>query len=126
MAELKEFTNTLTWGTAPACSEHCNAIDRGYGYMVKKEMNHIMFEEFLTDDKNLEMWEDGFSASDVRILITQFLGEAVRRVNGNHSAMMAYFARTGCLMTTDGTGDEEIKMTQWPSYSFKRTVQEVC
>ena len=81
MAKLKEAANMMTWGTAAACSEHTNPIDRGYGAAVKREISHIVFEEYLQDDDNLALWEKGHSASDIRILLTTFVGEAVRRVN---------------------------------------------
>ena len=60
------------------------------------------------------------SASDRRILLTQWVAEAVRRVNVNANALWRYFEKTGCLLTLDGSSDELTISGKW-QVQFKGT-----
>ena len=95
-------------------------IDQGLGREVKREMDGISME-WLEDDGNLALWEVGLGASDLRILITQWAGEAWRRVLAG-DYVWKYFQRTGCLVTLDGSGDAGIKMQGVEGFKFDRPV----
>mmetsp|Transcript_35205 Transcript_35205/g.86357 ORF Transcript_35205/g.86357 Transcript_35205/m.86357 type:complete len:924 (-) Transcript_35205:243-3014(-) len=110
--------NTLPWFLVKDGTELVQPIDQGFGREIKREMDTLTLE-WLEDDDNLALWESGFSASDVRVMLTQWVGEAYRRVLQDDT-VWKYFQRTGCLMTLDGSGDAGIKLQGVEEYSFDR------
>lgn len=73
-------------------------------------------DKWLENDANLDRWtgmsaQKGFTASERRILITQWVGEAYKRLQeiDYKSFRWNCFEKTGCLMTADNSGDEKIK-----------------
>jgi hypothetical protein len=93
-------------------------IDQGLGREVKREIDEVCLE-WLEDDVNLALWEEGFGVSDLRVLITQWAGEAWRRVLAG-DYVWKYFQRTGCLVTLDGSGDAGIKFQGIEDFKFER------
>ena len=76
------------------------------------------------ESDNLEVWERGLTASECRILISNFVAAANDEVMKNESSC---FRRCGVLLTLDGTGDELIKpqgCTKLP-ISIPETVNQV-
>ena len=61
------------------------------------------------ESDNLEVWERGLTASERRILISNFVAVANDEVMKNESSCLSCFRRCGVLLTLDGTGDELIK-----------------
>ena len=55
-----------------------------------------------------------------RILITQWVGEAYKKLNGTHydSFRQNCFIKTGCLMTADGSNDDKIIPEGLPDYKI--------
>ena len=68
------------------------------------------------------MWtgasERKLSASDRRILMTQWVGEANLKLQGEHykGFRKNCFTKTGCLITVDGSDDDKIKPEGLPDY----------
>ena len=95
------------------------AVDRGYGRAVQCE---IMLQQDLccdANEENYERWESGsLSAGDRRILMSFWLGAAVKVVNGKLSALEKYMGHAGLLMTADGSDDDLIKLEGLPK-NFK-------
>ena len=60
----------------------------------------------------MEKWEDGkHTASDKRILITQWVGSAWEKLFTNESFHSdRYFEHTGCLLTLDGSEDDKVNI----------------
>ena len=58
------------------------------------------------------------TASDRRILITHWVGEANKKLQGDAYASFrkGCFLRTGCLITADGSDDDKIKPEGLPDY----------
>ena len=48
------------------------------------------------------------TASDRRVLLTKWVATAVHTVDSRAGCRFCLFAKTGSLMTTDGTGDARI------------------
>ena len=78
----------------------------------------ISLEEWLEDDENLKLWEDGkLTESDKRVLITKFVGSAWEKIfsRSDFSADI-YFQRTGCLLTLDGSDDHLVNIEGLKDY----------
>jgi len=78
----------------------------------------ISLEEWLEDDENLKLWEDGkLTKSDKRVLITKFVGSAWEKIfsRSDFSADI-YFQRTGCLLTCDGSDDHLVNIEGLKDY----------
>eukprot|EP00854_Cymbomonas_tetramitiformis_P014391 gene14391-17019_t len=71
-------------------------IDQGVGNEIKKECGNVQ-DEYLVVPGNLEKWTEGFTASERRILITEWVAEACDRVF-NRLDIVKLFLRTGMGM----------------------------
>ena len=89
------------------------------GAQLKADYNQVQ-EEWLEDPENLEKWEQqSISAGDRRILITHWLADAAERFRKRGQAICASsWARTGCGMSMDGSGDDAIVVSGVNNYSF--------
>ena len=103
--------------TPPDCTELTQAVDAGLGRNLKvltaKEM-----DEWMEVKDNLEKWENGkLSASDKRILITQWVGAAWEKLFSDDSYHPGRcFERTGCLLTLDGSEDDKVNIQGFPKH----------
>ena len=60
---------------------------------------------------NLEKWESNkLTASDRRVLITQWVGPAMDIVDNRPDYRFRLFGKCGMAMTVDGSGDERITL----------------
>lgn len=103
----------------PECTTFMQAGDGGLGRNTKFLVNKH-FEHWLQDDVHLDKWKNGsFTASEKRILITQFVGEAWEEMflSGKYHPT-SYFEKTGTLLTLDGSKDAKIKMDGIPSFKM--------
>ena len=87
-------------------------VDSGYGYLVKKLIAKAQ-DEWLELEDNVDKWmghSKNLSASDRRILITQWVGEAYEKINSPDYDHFRWrcFQKTGCLITANGSEDKEI------------------
>ena len=77
--------------------------------------------EWLLDGNSVELWESNkLTVSDRRILITQWIGRAVEKIDSDIENRTGLFEKTGLAMTADGSDDNVIRlegMTQG-TYSF--------
>ena len=92
-------------------------IDAGFGKQMKAKIGEAM-EKWLEEDENLDMWHDSLSAKQRRILMTQWTGEAWRKLSSDKMFAKKLFMKTGCLMTADGSDDDMIKPQGLQLYSF--------
>ena len=93
-------------------------VDAGYGNDVKLEVGTEL-DSWLSEPGNIERWESvpskgGLTASDRRVLMTEWVAVAKARVDKKLYSLWRYFEKTGALITTNGTGDEKIKMPKYP------------
>ncbi|KAK3259196.1 hypothetical protein CYMTET_31796 [Cymbomonas tetramitiformis] len=66
---------------------------------------------------NLEKWTSGFNVSQRRVLITEWVGEAIERVF-NRMDMVNLFVRTGQGLARDGSTDDVVKLSGVQDYCF--------
>ena len=58
-------------------------IDAGFGKQMKAKIGEAI-EKWLEEDENLDMWHDSISAKERRILMTQWTGEAWRKLSSDN------------------------------------------
>lgn len=92
-------------------------IDAGFGKQMKVKIGEAM-EKWLEKEENLDMWHDSISAKKRRVLMTQWTGEAWRKLSVQKMFIKKLFMKTGCLMTADGSDDDKIRPQGLEPYSF--------
>jgi DDE superfamily endonuclease len=93
------------------CTEFLQPVDAGLGRSLKARIAREL-EKWLQLEENLDLWENGqLSASDKRILITKWVGNAWESLfsEGSYDTSI-YFEKTGCLLTLDGSEDAKIRI----------------
>ena len=83
-------------------------IDAGFGKQTKAKIGEEK-EKWLEEDENLDMWHDSLSAKQRMIVMTQWSGEAWRKLSSDKMFAKKLFMKIGCLMTADGLDDDMIK-----------------
>jgi DDE superfamily endonuclease./Tc5 transposase DNA-binding domain. len=75
-------------------------IDAGIGRSLRTFIGHQL-DAWLMSDDNLALWEATMTAPERRILMSKFVGEAMRMLmaDKNDSVRVGSFERTGCLIT---------------------------
>ncbi|CAN0033077.1 unnamed protein product, partial [Pylaiella littoralis] len=107
---LKQDCNTLLWLVPPRCTDEVQPVDAGYGRLfevyVRKEL-----DVFLPEGDNVERWESNkLTASDRRILLTQWIGRAAKKLDSDMRYRRRLFEKTGLAMTADGSDDDLINL----------------
>ena len=92
-------------------------IDAGFGNEIKKKIGENL-ERWLEKDDNIDKWHDKLSARERRILMTQWLGDAWDVLKSKSDYIWRLFQKTGCLITSDGSEDDQIKPQGLDNYSF--------
>ncbi|KAK3270675.1 hypothetical protein CYMTET_20938 [Cymbomonas tetramitiformis] len=105
LANQKEKGRALGWSLLKGATHWAQPIDQGAGREVKRDVDYEQ-NEWLEVPENLEKWESGteLNASDRRILMTW------------------YFEKSGCLLSVNGHGDENITPEGLASFTFDRPV----
>ena len=78
-------------------------------------------DKWLLDGDNVEKWESNkLTASDRRILITQWTGEAAKKIDSDTAYRKRLFEKTGLAMTANGSDDDLINLqgVERGTYSF--------
>ncbi|CAB1105043.1 unnamed protein product [Ectocarpus sp. CCAP 1310/34] len=87
-------------------AKHCNSL-AWYGPSESTEEMDI----WLGQSDNLERWETAsLTASDRRVLITQWMGAAMARLKRQQAYRYRLFEKCGMAMTVDGSGDDRITL----------------
>lgn len=112
--EFKEYLakhcNTLAWYGPSECTDEVQPVDAGAGRFLKVEVGRQM-DIWLEQSDNLERWETAsLTASDRRVLITQWMGAAMARLNSQQAYRYRLFEKCGMAMTVDGSGDDRITL----------------
>ena len=95
-------------------------VDGGYAATLKTLINQEFFN-WLHDEDNVEKWygaESHITASEKRILITKWAGNAYRQLNRPSYEKFRWrlFEKTGCLITANGSEDDKINPEGLPNY----------
>jgi hypothetical protein len=105
--------NGIVWFRLKDATGMWQPVDSGMGALYKRLVGQIQ-DEWLEEEENIELWlgnsERRLTASDRRILITQWVGKAHDRLLSADYDRTRYrcFEKTGCLITADGSADENI------------------
>ena len=113
--------NTLVWFFPPNCTDFLQPVDAGAGAVIG--MLYLRAQDrWLDKDANLELWESKMTASQRRVLVTQWLGAAWEAFLSPDydEARLRYFQKTGCAMTADGSADLKITPEGTKNYKFER------
>ncbi|KAK3242316.1 hypothetical protein CYMTET_47988 [Cymbomonas tetramitiformis] len=94
-----------------------NVVDQGVSAAVKRECGVVQDEYLALLPDNLEKWTSGFNVSQRRVLITEWVGEAIERVF-NRMDMVNLFVRTGQGLARDGSPDDAVKVSGVQDYCF--------
>lgn len=107
---LAKHCNTLAWYGPSECTDEVQPADAGAGRFLKVEVGRQM-DIWLEQSDNLERWETAsLTASDRRVLITQWMGAAMARLNNQQAYRYRLFEKCGMAMTVDGSGDDRITL----------------
>ncbi|KAK3237532.1 hypothetical protein CYMTET_52402 [Cymbomonas tetramitiformis] len=113
---LKKAADTLPWYFLPQCTDLLQPVDRHVAKMLKLLVAAEQ-ESWLEDDANLDKWESGLlTASERRILLTWWSGEALEKLWGKHSAQKA-FDGTGSNLTIDLSDLDRVKPQNVSNYA---------
>ncbi|KAK3254849.1 hypothetical protein CYMTET_35951 [Cymbomonas tetramitiformis] len=115
VAGLKE-SNTDSHLLPTDVTDELQVVDQGVGNEVKKECG-VVQDEWLQVPGNLEKWTTGFTASERRVLITEWVGEACDRVF-TRLDLVKLFERTGMGLRLDGANDCKITLAGVREYTF--------
>ena len=85
-------------------------IDARLGRTVRIVISHCL-DKCLMEADNMEEWESKMTASERRILISEFVGKAMRKVMTveYEDVRVGCFERTGCLITLIANGEYDKK-----------------
>jgi hypothetical protein len=102
--------NITVWYLSSGNTDKNQPVDAGYGQSVRKAMGRLQ-DEWLLDPDNLGKWtgDKTMSASDRRVLLTIWLGEAVEEVNKNADMLRKCFEHTGCHLAADLSEDHLVQ-----------------
>eukprot|EP00112_Aurelia_sp_Birch-Aquarium-sp1_P024456 Seg7753.1 transcript_id=Seg7753.1/GoldUCD/mRNA.D3Y31 product="hypothetical protein" protein_id=Seg7753.1/GoldUCD/D3Y31 len=114
----RSMANTVVYPLPPQETDKCQPVDQGEGNLIKVLMGEQM-DLFLQEDDNLEKWQSKITASERRILITKWLGEAWEKLGKEYPDFRRkLFLKTGLLMTADKTDDDLIRPEGFEDYHF--------
>ena len=108
---LKIFgdANVFVFFVVPGCTDSIQPIDAGVGRLVRIYIGQAL-DDWLMCNDNLEKWESGFSASERRVLISNFLAAAMEQLKVNEEIRVSSFERTGCLLQLNPNEEEDSKV----------------
>ena len=112
----------VAWFGYPNATDLWQPVDAGYAQLLKVLINQA-FHAWLDDDEHANLWygqEKGFTAKDRRVLITQWAGDAYKKLLSPtyDSFRSRLFQKTGCLMTSDGSDDDKVSPEGLPDYKI--------
>ena len=95
-------------------------MDAGYERLFKVLVGKSL-DAWLLNGDNVERWESNkLTASDRRVLITQWVGEAAKQIDSDIRYCRRLFEKTGLAMTADSSDDNLINLegVEQGTYSF--------
>ena len=119
--EVRQHKDIVWFGVSNG-THFWHPVDVGPGKAFK---SHIKAGQniWLENDENIELWlgndDRKLSAKDRRILITRWVGEAYLKTSKDEKFLRKVyrsFAKTGCLITADGSEDNKINPEGMPAY----------
>ena len=117
-AQMREGMNATVKHYPPKTSDKgCAPVDNGLGAMWKAKIGEIQ-EVWLENDDNALKWDnDTMTASEKRVVLTAWAGEAWEWCcsgEEKRGCLRRYLEKAGAMMTMDGTGDDLIALEGLP------------
>ena len=117
-AQMREGMNATVKHYPPKTSDKgCAPVDNGLGAMWKAKIGEIQ-EVWLENDDNALKWDnDTMTASEKRVVLTAWAGEAWEWCcsgEEKRGCLRRYLEKAGAMMTADGSGDEKIGLEGLP------------
>ena len=117
--------NEVVWYGLKNGTDFWQPVDAGYAEKLKTMIKHS-FLDWLDDDENAHKWYgvESFTASERRILLTHWIGDAYRKLLDNKWDSYRYhlFEKTGCLVTAGGSDDSLIQPEGLRDYNLPPSV----
>ena len=99
----------------PNETDQVQPIDRGMGRQIKVYLGQLL-DEWLDDEDNLEKWESNkLTASDRRTPPRPLVLQGLHEGAPGRGQAQVLRARSGALLTADGTDDDLIKLEGAPA-----------
>ena len=116
---LLRTVNCFRWLLPVQSTSETQPVDAGLGRLMKYLISRE-FNTWLEIEDNLDLWETGkLTASEKRILITQFVGAAWDKLfSSEQYKPFSFFQKTGCLLTLDGSEDDKVNIEGCPDYKL--------
>ena len=90
------------------CTQSIQPLDAAFGRSLRCSVGRKL-DEWLIEADNLAKWEEGMSAPERRILISNMVADAMTECLKMDDMRVGCFERTGVLLTLDGSDDEKIR-----------------
>lgn len=100
--------NTVVYLLPEIHTNKVQSIDAGCGKRIKTKIGEAM-ERWLEENHNLKLWHDRISTKERRILMTKWTTAAWKELLSDKMLFKKLFQRTGCLITADGSDDNNIR-----------------
>ena len=116
----REEANCVVYPLAADETDKVQPVDAGEGFMMKKLIGRRL-DTYLENEENFQKWCGiGYSASERRILLTKWLGEAWTEAAKFINFRKKLFQKTGLLMNASAGGEDSLINPQgFENYSFQ-------
>ena len=109
---LMQQCNTLLWLPPAECTSEIRPIDAGNEHLFKVHVGKAL-DKWLLDADEVEFWESKkLTASQRRIIFTQWVGEAAKKIDVEMGVeyRRRLFEKTDLAITADGNDDNLINL----------------
>ena len=114
---LKKHGDATVHNLLAGCTDDIQVVDAGFGALIKRHKEEVE-SEWLEDDGNWQRWSGGrLSASERRVLMTLWYGEAYERACHSYD-FEKVFTKVGSNLTADGSRDDLIKLQGLDVFTF--------
>ena len=97
--EIFAEANIFVWFIVPGCTDLIQPIYAGIGRSMRIYVGHAL-DRWLSIDDNLDLWEGKLKESERRVMMTNFLDCAMKKILSEEkkNVHIGAFCRTGCLI----------------------------
>lgn len=120
--------NGVAWFGLKNATDLWQVVDAGIGQLLKVFVGQA-YRDWLDKEENANKWygndDSKFTASEQRILITHWAGEAWEKLCSNECEQFfrGCWEKTGCLLTAEGSEDHKIATEGLPSYKVPPPIE---
>ena len=111
VSHMKQFSNTTVRSLLKNSTKYSQPADRHFMVRIKKDVKHkfrgLLEEQSDKFDKGELVHK--ITVGELRLLVTQWLGDAWEKLVADKQAMVDTFEKTGLSLPVDGSQDEKMK-----------------